>query len=307
MAGRQQGSGMTMNKKARMSAVLALAFGILFQTATVLAGAPEQADLSALLNRIGKKVSDFKTLKTDFVQEKKMALFREKLVLKGRIYLQKPNKVAWHVDKPLRYSVLITDKFIRQWDEDTDQVQELSLTKNPMFQNVIRQLTVWFSGEYGSLLETNDVRLVQRSPLAIEFSPRSNNDARKVIKNITVTFREDQTYLRQIRIQELSGDVTTISFTNTLLNAPLDDSDFEVHPVRKQSSRTIMDSNGMQLSLINVDHSLGDIGFSNGVNPVRKQGVLLSPQGNSAQLPLKDAADCRHERAVLSDGVTRHV
>jgi len=189
---------------------------------------PQQNDLSVLLNTIGKKVSDFKTLKTDFTQEKEMAMFKEKLVIKGRIYLQKPNKVAWHVDKPLRYSVLITDKFIRQWDEDTNQVQELSLTKNPMFQTVIRQLTVWFSGEYGSLLETNDVRLVKRGPIVLEFSPRANNDARKVIKSITITFRDDETYLQQIRMQELSGDVTTITFTNTLLNAPLDSESFEV-------------------------------------------------------------------------------
>ena len=191
-------------------------------------GSPTQADLSQLLARIGKKVSDFKTLKTNFIQEKEMAMFKEKLVLTGRIYLEKPNKVAWHVDKPLRYSVLITDKFIRQWDEDTNQVQEISLTKNPIFQNVIKQLTVWFSGEYGSLLDTNDVRLVKQNPLVLEFSPRANNDARKVIKTITITFREDETYLQQIRMQELSGDVTTIRFTNTILNAPLDSSSFEV-------------------------------------------------------------------------------
>jgi outer membrane lipoprotein-sorting protein len=260
-----------MFKKFNVSAVLVLALCMLVQAGAAFArdadkgGAPETTDLSALLNRIGKKVSDFKTLKTDFTQEKEMAMFKEKLVIKGRIYLQKPNKVAWHVDKPLRYSVLITDKFIKQWDEDTNQVQELSLTKNPMFQNVIRQLTVWFSGEYGSLLDTNDVRLVKRGPIVLEFSPRANNDARKVIKNITITFRDDETYLQQIRMQELSGDVTTITFTNTLLNAPLDSESFEVQPVREHSSRTIMDSNGMQLSLMNVDHSRGDLGFSNGV------------------------------------------
>ena len=265
-----------MSKKSNMSAVLAMALCILFQTATVLAGdlnrggASEQTDLSALLNRIGKKVSDFKTLKTDFTQEKEMAMFKEKLVIKGRIYLQKPNKVAWHVDKPLRYSVLITDKFIRQWDEDTNQVQEISLTKNPIFQNVIKQLTVWFSGEYGSLLETNDVRLVQRSPLMLEFSPRTNNDSRKVIKNITITFREDETYLQQIRMQELSGDVTTIMFTNTLLNAPLDSGSFEVHPVREQSS-------------------------------------LLSPNGDFAHVSLKDAMDLHREPAAFSNGVKGHV
>jgi len=260
-----------MSRKYSVSAVLVLALYMLVQAGAVFAGdmkkegPQEPADLSLLLNSIGKKVSNFNTLKTDFTQEKEMAVFKEKLILKGRIYIQKPNKIAWHVDRPLRYSVLITDKIIRQWDEDTDQVQEISLAKNPIFQNVLKQLTVWFSGEYGSLLEENKVRLVKRDPLVIEFTPRDTNISRKVIKGITITFRDDQTYLQQIRIQELSGDVTTIYFSNTLLNAPLDGSSFEVHPVREHSSRTIMDSNGMQLSLMNVDHSFGDLGFSNGV------------------------------------------
>jgi len=215
-------------------AALSLAVILLVQAYPALAddrpaaGTQTTDDLASFLKTLGKKVSDFKTLKTDFTQEKEMAMFKEKIVLRGRIYLQKPNKIAWHVDKPLRYSVLITDKLIRQWDEDTNKVQEISLTKNPIFQNVLNQLTVWFSGEYGTLLETNDVRLVQRDPLVIEFTPRDNNIARKVIKHITITFREDQTYLKQIRIQELSGDVTTLTFTNTLMNAPLDSASFEV-------------------------------------------------------------------------------
>lgn len=217
-----------------MRAAFLLALVILFHAGVVYAaepakaGTPGSADLPAFLNSLGKKIAGFQTLKTDFTQEKKMAMFKEKLVMKGRICLQKPNKIAWHVDSPLRYSVLITDKMIRQWDEDTNQVQEVSLTKNPIFQNVLSQLTVWFSGEYGALLDTNDVRLVKRDPLVIEFVPRENNIAKKVIKAITITFREDQKYLQQIRIQEVSGDVTTIQFKNVLLNAPLGGSCFEV-------------------------------------------------------------------------------
>jgi outer membrane lipoprotein-sorting protein len=190
--------------------------------------ATQQDDLSSLLNRIGKKVSDFTSLKTEFTQEKEMAMFKEKLVLKGRIYLQKPSKIAWHVDSPVRYSVLITDKVIRQWDEDTNKVQELSLAKNPIFQNVLNQLTVWFSGEYASLLATNEVRVKQNEPLVLEFIPLEKNISKKVIKSITITFRDDQKYLKQILIREVNGDVTTINFINTQLNVPLDSSSFEV-------------------------------------------------------------------------------
>jgi outer membrane lipoprotein-sorting protein len=223
---------MTNNRSRNRTLVLAiflvLCACIIFAGESRATAPREPDDLTAFLNDLGGKVSDFKTLKTDFVQEKEMAMFKDKLVLRGRIYLEKPNKVAWHVDSPLRYSVLITDKLIRQWDEDTNQVQEISLTKNPIFQNVLNQLTVWFSGDYSKLIEVNKVRIVKQDPLVLEFIPLEKNIARKVIKSITITFREDRKYLQQIRIEELSGDVTTIHFTNTLLNAPLDSRNFEV-------------------------------------------------------------------------------
>jgi outer membrane lipoprotein-sorting protein len=216
-----------------MKVVLGLMLCILMQstvafTETEKSGGVQPADLQAFMQSIGKKASNFKTLKTEFTQEKKMVMFKEKLVMKGRIFLEKPNKIAWHVDSPVRYSVLITDKMIRQWDEDTNKVQEVSLAKNPLFQNVLSQLTVWFSGEYGSLLDTNDVHVLKRNPLMIEFIPRDNNVSKKVIKSITITFRDDQNYLQQLRIQEISGDVTTINFKNTILNSPLNSNSFEV-------------------------------------------------------------------------------
>jgi outer membrane lipoprotein-sorting protein len=224
---------MKVKKGIRMKVIYWLVLCIFIQATVVFAaesgkGGGQPLDMPAFLQSIGKKTSNFKTLKTEFTQEKKMVMFKEKLIMKGRIFLEKPNKIAWHVDSPLRYSVLITDKLIRQWDEDTNKVQEVSLAKNPIFQNVLSQLTVWFSGEYGSLLDTNNVRVVKRDPLVIEFIPRDNNISKKVIKSITITFREDQNYLQQLRIQEISGDVTTINFKNTILNAPLNSNSFEV-------------------------------------------------------------------------------
>jgi outer membrane lipoprotein-sorting protein len=68
----------------------------------------------------------------------------------------------------------------------------------------------------------------QNDPLILEFVPLEKNISKKVIKSITITFREDLKYLKRIQIREMNGDVTTITFTNTQLNVPLDNSSFEV-------------------------------------------------------------------------------
>lgn len=188
----------------------------------------EASDVHDMLRGLGEKVSNFKSLKTNFVQEKNLAIFKNKIILRGRIYLQKPNKIAWHVDEPVKYSVLITDKSIRQWDEDTNQVQEIALSGNPVFQNVLKQLTVWFSGDYIPLMKEYDVHMLQKSPLIFEFIPAGNNVAGKIIKSITISLRDDERYLKQIKILEISGDSTTIIFKDTIFNAPIDNLDFEV-------------------------------------------------------------------------------
>ncbi len=187
-----------------------------------------ERDISEQLQRLEKKMADFRSMRTEFTQEKNLAVFRNKIVLKGRIYVQRPNRVAWHVDKPVKYSVLITDKFIRQWDEDTDKVQEISLSGNPVFRIVLKQMTAWFSGSFSSLQEEYHVRILQQQPFIIEFAPKDRNFAKKVIKSVTVTFREDERYLSQITIRELSGDVTTILFENTQLNVPIDERYFRI-------------------------------------------------------------------------------
>lgn len=186
------------------------------------------SDMHDLLLQLEQQVSDFKTLKTDFTQEKDLAVFQNKIIIKGRIYLQKPGIVAWHVDEPLKYSVLITDKLIRQWDEDTNQVQEIPLSKNPMFRVVIDQLTAWFSGRYVQLMDDYTVSARKTHPLEIEFIPRETSNVKKIIKAITITFREDRKYLQKVRFDEVSGDSTTITFSNTEFNVPIKDSDLEV-------------------------------------------------------------------------------
>ncbi len=198
------------------------------------AGEKVNHKITDLLLQIERNISDFETLQTDFIQEKNLAIFKNKITIRGRIYLQKPRKVAWHVDEPIKYSVLITDKLIRQWDEGTDQVQEIALSDNPVFRIVTDQLTAWFSGRYAQLLDDYNVHINKQHPLEIDFIPNETNKVKKLIEFIKVTFREDEKYLQKIKFQEIRGDSTTIIFKNTFFNIPLDENVFKVSPVERQ-------------------------------------------------------------------------
>lgn len=187
-------------------------------------------DAAALLERVGKEASGFQTLRTAFVQEKRLAVFQNTVVLKGRIVLQKPDRIAWHVSSPVRYAVVLSSSSIRQWDEDTDSVQTVSLAKNPILQNVLGQLSVWFSGEYRPLLKDFDVTLLREAPIAFRFAPKATAAAGKVIRDIEIEFRPDRKYLKSISIRELNNDSTVITFTDTEFNVPLDAREFEVKP-----------------------------------------------------------------------------
>jgi outer membrane lipoprotein-sorting protein len=169
-------------------------------------------------------MSAMQTLKADFIQEKKLAILDRPLVLKGTIFMQKPALFAWHVREPMRYSMVIRDEVIRQWDEDTDQVEEVSLSKNPAFKMAIRQMRGWFSGAYKSMLGEYEVTLIEEDPISLEFIPRKSAAMQEAIDSLTIVFESDERYIRQMRIMETKGDSTVLTFVNTLLDSPIDPS-----------------------------------------------------------------------------------
>ena len=183
-----------------------------------------------VLIRLEKSVSSIKTLSASFVQRKNMAAFSHAIEMSGKVYIQKPSTLAWHVREPIRYSVLITDSLIRQWDEETDQVHEISLSGNPMLGAVLEQMTVWFSGRYTSLKKDYDVRLSGRAggPVALVFTPREHNIASRAIRSVSVELSKDERYLSRIEIIEAGGDTTTIEFKDTVFDIPLDSKALEV-------------------------------------------------------------------------------
>ncbi len=185
-------------------------------------------DVQGVLDELEKSMAQVKTIKTDFVQEKNLALFDEKIILKGKIFIQKPGLFSWRVLSPMRYSMVIKGLMIKQWDEDSNQVQQVSLAKNPGFQAVIDQMQNWFSGAFKSMGNDYTISLAADYPLVLDFVPHENSAAHNFIKRVTVIFQDDERYIRELRIDENNGDNTVLSFENAFLNQPIETNAWEV-------------------------------------------------------------------------------
>jgi outer membrane lipoprotein-sorting protein len=182
----------------------------------------------SLIKRLEDKISGVKSLETGFIQEKKMAVFSKAVVLEGKVFIQEPDLFAWHTDKPVRYVMVIKGDIIKQWDEDANQVQVLSLSRNPTFLVAVNQMKVWFKGNYTSLLKDYDLKIINPNPVILEFRPKKSAAAFGMIRKVRLTFQEDERYIKRIDIEEKNQDTTSLVFVNTKLNTSINPSSWEL-------------------------------------------------------------------------------
>jgi len=179
-------------------------------------------DIAAVLRDIEKSMKGARTTQAGFVQEKKMAILKKPLVIRGWICLQKPGRFAWYALSPLKYSIVLKDEKVYTWDEDTRKVQKSSLKGNPGMQIAIDHITQWFAGKYSSLQDSYAIRLLKKSPLTLEFTPREGAPARDFMTSVSIVFDEKKGYLRSIFIAEKSGNTSLMTFGDVKINAKLE-------------------------------------------------------------------------------------
>lgn len=190
----------------------------------------ESADPEEILQKLGRQLEDIKTVKTQFVQKKELSMFDRTMIICGEIAVRKPDRMAWRVEDPVKYTMVITGSRLVQWDEDTNRIQKVKLDKHPTFKAMFEQLTVWFSGNYASLSEKYHVDVEQKNPFIFTFVPREGTMLENVIERVRIVFREDARYIQKLAIDEGGGDRTVIEFCNTRLDVPLEESNWEVQP-----------------------------------------------------------------------------
>ena len=185
--------------------------------------AEDNGKLSSFIHDVEAKAATVKTLTCTLKQERHLAIFARPVIFQGRMALEKPDKLRWEFTSPIA-SVLIFNGAKGLKCSGNNEPQRFNLTTDPIMQMVSKQIWTWVNGSYTTLQEQYRIVLLEPGPCLV----LTANDPKiaKAISSVKISFNPDSLQPTTVRIQEPGGDHTVISFSDFILNQPLNQSLF---------------------------------------------------------------------------------
>lgn len=176
--------------------------------------AAESEELTSFLTEIQAASEKVRSFSSEFVQERRLALFTEPVIFHGSLTVVRPDRLRWEFTAPLP-SVLIFrgEQGIRC--NDKAPPTHFDLGTDPIMRTVAEQLWLWLGGDYSRL---NALYLMEKSgPSALRITPK-NQAMLDYISSVTITFNTTSRQPEKVEIADPGGDTTIISFSSYVLN-----------------------------------------------------------------------------------------
>ncbi len=191
---------------------------------TLVSFAPAETKLSpppALFTRLEKSAAEVKTLTSDFVQEKHLAMFKTPLVSKGRFNFSKPDQLRWELLSPVASGFVLSGDKGRRWHSRSGRSETFDINREPVMKLVSDQLFAWARADFARLQREYRITLLSESPVSLRLEPLSPATA-GFLDHLLITFNPDGRYVRTVEVHEKDRDFTRIRFINTFVNRPLE-------------------------------------------------------------------------------------
>ncbi len=177
--------------------------------------------------QITRAAQEVETLHSDFVQEKYLSMFEEKLASTGQFYYQRPDLLRWELLTPIASGFVIKGDGGRRWHQNIAGSEVFKLDQDKAMALIAQQLFAWAKADLVWLHSHYAITMVPRSaqqPIQLRLIPPAASAG--FLSYLMITFAADASYVDTVEIHENDGDYTIINFNNTVVNARIESSIF---------------------------------------------------------------------------------
>jgi outer membrane lipoprotein-sorting protein len=189
------------------------------------AGYSPVVDLAKFKTDFALAAQKTNSIKSDFVQEKNLSMLSEKITSKGKFWFKKESQVRMEYNQPFKYLMILNKDKV--FVKDGQKENKVSAKSNKLFQQINKMMIDCMQG---TALNNTDFKtrvFENKNTSLVELTPVVKG-MKELFKFINVVVDKKDFSVVSIQMQELSGDNTTIRFTNKELNAALSDSLFAI-------------------------------------------------------------------------------
>ncbi|OQY25549.1 MAG: hypothetical protein B6I37_00725 [Desulfobacteraceae bacterium 4572_35.2] len=184
----------------------------------------EVALSAEVTQRLAVAAQQVETLHSDFVQEKYLSIFEEKLISTGQFYYQKPDQLRWELLEPVGSGFVITGDSGQRWHERIDGSESFKLDQDPAMALIAEQLFAWAKADLAWIKQNYTISVVSEQPIQLKLVPLEA--AAQFLSHLMITFNDSDRYVVAVEIHESDGDSTRINFNNSVVNSEINDAIF---------------------------------------------------------------------------------
>ena len=183
------------------------------------------ADLAKFKTEFSAATQKTTSIRSDFTQEKNLSMLSEKITSKGNFWFKKDSRVRMEYNQPFKYLMILNKDKV--YVKDGQKESKVSTKSNKMFQQINK---IMIDCMQGTMLANTDFKtrvFENKNSLLIELTPVTKG-LKELFKSINVIVDKKDYSVASIQMLEISGDNTTMRFTNKELNASIADNLFDI-------------------------------------------------------------------------------
>lgn len=188
-------------------------------------GFEQVTDLAKFNKEFASAAKNTNTIKSDFVQEKNLAMLSEKIISKGKFWFKKESKVRMEYQHPFNYTMVINNNKVYIKDGQKENI--ISTKSNKIFQQIIKITVDCVQGTAIQNKDFNTKVFENKTHYLVELSP-VNKTIRHYFNKIKILVDRKDYAVTQVEMVELSEDNTIIRFINREHNANIPETLFAI-------------------------------------------------------------------------------
>ncbi len=175
-------------------------------------------DTSFISQKVAQVAAQTNTINTDFIQEKQLAFLNEKIVSKGNLKFQKPDKLRLEYTSPFNYLLVMNagQLFIKNEKSET----RMNLEASKMFSEINNLILNSVQGKVLNMPDMSASFFENNSTILIRLLP-TQDELKKYITSIELYISKQDYTVTDFKVNELSDDYTLIKFVNKKINEEL--------------------------------------------------------------------------------------